>query len=50
MASIKTANANHMFATGLKVNVIRKALIYSGINVSDEKTATCFELKCQLQI
>ena len=50
MASIKTANANHMFATALKVHLIRKTLIYSGIKVSDEKTATSFEFKCQLQI
>jgi hypothetical protein len=50
MASIKTANANHMFATAFKVNLLRKTLIYSGIKVSDEKTAMGFELKCQLQI
>jgi hypothetical protein len=37
MASIKTANANHMFTTEFQVNLLRKTLVYSGIKVSDEK-------------
>jgi len=50
MTSTETANANHMFATAFKVNLLRKTLIYSGIKVSDENTAVIFELKCQIQI
>jgi hypothetical protein len=51
MASIKTANANRMFATRFIVNLLIKTLIYSGIKVSvGKKTAMSFELKCELEI